>query len=82
MGAQILAVADIFSALGEVRAYRQSLEKEGVMKTLAESIEKGAVSGYIVELMLKNFDDIFTIRDEEVRKESARYYASLVDADE
>lgn len=82
MGAQILAVADIFSALGEVRAYRQSLEKEGVMKTLAESIEKGAVSGYIVELMLKNFDDIFTIRDEEVRRESARYYASLVDADE
>ena len=82
MGAQILAVADIFSALGEVRSYRQSMEKEGVMKTLAESIEKGAVSGYIVELMLKNFDDIFSIRDEEVRKESARYYASLVDTDE
>ena len=82
MGAQILAVADIFSALGEVRAYRQSMEKEGVMKALAESIEKGAVSGYIVELMLKNFDDIFGIRDEEVRKESARYYASLVDTEE
>ena len=28
------------------------------------------------------FDDIFTIRDEEVRKESARYTASLVDAEE
>ena len=82
MGAQILAVADMFSALGEARAYRQSVEKEGVMKALAESIEKGAVSGYIVELMLKNFDDIFTIRDEEVRKESARYYASLVDTEE
>ena len=81
MGAQILAVADIFSAVAEVRAYRQSMAKEGVMKTLAESIEKGALSGYIVELMLQNFDDIFGKRDEEVRKESARYYASLVDAD-
>ncbi len=81
MGAQILAVADIFSAVAEVRAYRQSMEKEGVMKTLADNIEKGAVSGYIVELMLQNFDDIFGKRDEEVRRESARYYASMVDAE-
>ena len=81
MGAQILAVADIFSAVAEVRAYRQSMAKEGVMKTLAESIEKGALSGYIVELMLQNFDDIFGKRDEEVRKESARYTASLLDAE-
>ncbi len=82
MGAQILAVADIFSAVAEVRAYRQSMAKEGVMKTLAESIENGALSGYIVELMLQNFDDIFGKRDEEVRKESARYTAALLDIDE
>ena len=82
MGAQILGVADIFSAVAEVRAYRQSMAKEGVMKTLADSIEKGALSGYIVELMLTNFDDIFSKRDEEVRKESARYTASILDTEE
>ncbi len=82
MGAQILAVADIFSAVAEVRAYRQSMAKEGVMKTLAESIEKGALSGYMVELMLQNFDDIFGKRDEEVRKESARYTASMLDTED
>ncbi len=82
MGARILAVADIFSAVTEVRAYRPSMEKEGVIRTLKESLDKGALPKGLVELMMQNYDDIFVKRDEEVAKELSRYLASSVENDE
>ncbi len=82
MGARILAVADIFSAVTEVRAYRPSMEKDGVIRTLKESLDNGALPKSIVEIMMQNYDDIFAKRDEAVKKELARYIASTVESDE
>lgn len=82
MGARIIAIADIFSAVAEIRPYRRGMNKEEVIQTLRENVDSGAMSGYIVDLLINNYDDIYSIRDQEVRKEGARYFASVVEADE
>ena len=82
MGARIIAVADIFSAVAEIRSYRRGMSREEVIQTLADYVEAGALSRYIAGLLIQNYDDIYSIRDEEVRKEGARYFASAVDSDE
>ena len=71
MGARIIAIADIFSAVAEIRSYRPGMSKEEVIKTLTEYVDSGAMSGYIVELLINNYDDIYSIRDSEVRREGA-----------
>ena len=82
MGARIIAVADIFSAVAEIRSYRAGMNKEEVIETLRENVESGAMSSYIVELMIANYDNIFEIRDREARNEGARYYAAVVTAED
>ena len=82
MGARIIAVADIFSAVAEIRSYRRGMSREEVIQTLADYVEAGALSRYIAGLLIQNYDDIYSIRDEEVRKEGARYFASMVDSEE
>ena len=79
MGARIIAIADIFSAVAEIRAYRSGMSKEGVIETLREYVESGAMSGYLVDLLINNYDDIYSIREREVSREGARYFASSVD---
>ena len=81
MGARILALADTFSAVAEIRPYRQGLSKEEVIKILLENVERGAMFGYLVEMLITNYDEIQEIRDTHVSREGARYYASVVEAD-
>ena len=81
MGARIIAIADIFSAVAEIRAYRKGMSKDEVIATLQQNVDSGAMSGYIVDLLINNYDSIYNIRDNEVRKEGARYFASVVDFD-
>lgn len=81
MGARIIAIADIFSAVAEIRAYRSGMSKEEVIRTLREYVESGAMSGYLVDLLITNYDDIYAIRQSEVSREGARYIASSVDVD-
>ena len=82
MGARIIAIADIFSAVAEIRSYRKGMNKEEVIATLRQNVEDGAMSGYIVEMLINNYDNIYSIREKEVTKEGARYYAGVVDAEE
>ena len=81
MGARIIAIADIFSAVAEIRAYRAGMSKEEVIRTLREYVDSGAMSGYLVDLLINNYDDIYSIRQKEVSREGARYIASSVDVD-
>lgn len=80
MGARIMAVADIFSAVAEIRPYRAGMSKEQVAEVLLEGAQSGALSRYIVELLITNYDDIYEKRDKEVRNEGARYYAAVVNS--
>ncbi len=81
MGARIIAVADIFSAVAEIRSYRDGMSKEQVIFALREYVESSALSKYIVDLMIANYDDIYQKRESETSKEGARYYAAVVDMD-
>ncbi len=82
MGARIIAVADIFSAVAEIRSYRDGMSKDQVIVALREYVESTALSKYIVDLMIANYDDIYQKREAETSKEGARYYAALVDAED
>ena len=75
-----MAVADIFSAVAEIRPYRAGMSKEQVAEVLLEGAQSGALSRYIVELLITNYDDIYEKRDKEVRNEGARYYAAVVNS--
>ena len=57
------------------------MSKEEVIRTLREYVESGAMSGYLVDLLITNYDDIYAIRQSEVSREGARYIASSVDVD-
>lgn len=81
MGARIMAIADIFSAVAEIRPYRLGMPKEKVIEILTDGVNSGTLSRYLVELLINNYEDIYMKRDAEVRAEGARYYASVVDAD-
>ena len=58
------------------------MTKEEVISTLRDNVEDGAMSGYIVDLLINNYDNIYSIRENEVSKEGARYYAAVVDAED
>ena len=81
MGARIMAVADIFSAVAEIRPYREGMSKDQVVEILRSSASTGALSSYIVDLLVNNYEDIYEKRDIEVRNEGARYYAAIVDSE-
>lgn len=82
MGARIVALADTFAAVAEIRPYRTGLSKEEVVRILLENVERGAMFSYLVELLITNYDEIQGIRDAEVSREGARYYASVVEVEE
>lgn len=77
MGAKIMAVADIFSALTEVRPYREGMDKIQVVKIMRENAERGDISGDIVNILIDNYEEIDAIRDKESKEAGARYFASL-----
>lgn len=57
-GAQILAVADIFTALAEDRPYRPAMPKKEAVEVLEELASSGAVDGDIIGLLVRNFEEI------------------------
>jgi hypothetical protein len=58
------------------------MSKDQVIVALREYVESTALSKYIVDLMIANYDDIYEKREAETSKEGARYYAALVDAED
>ncbi|MBQ8983099.1 MAG: HD domain-containing protein [Lachnospiraceae bacterium] len=77
LGSKIMAVADIFSALTETRPYRAGMEKDQVIKIMREDAARGDISGEIVEILIRNYEEIDSIRDQKSKEAGARYFASL-----
>lgn len=61
MGARIVAVADIFSALTEERPYRGALEEEAVTKILYNQAKAGATDSDLTELLINNYDSAMSL---------------------
>lgn len=62
-GARIIAVADIFTALTETRPYRDSMEKEKVIKILVNKVKSGAIDSELTSLLLVNYDDAYNVSE-------------------
>ncbi|MBR1559391.1 MAG: HD domain-containing protein [Clostridia bacterium] len=77
LGARIMAVADVFSAITEDRPYRKGMDPDKARAVLRGDAAKGALSGELVELLIANFDAINAARDEAAHAAGQRYYAAM-----
>lgn len=76
LGSQIMAVADIFSALNEERSYRPAMEKDNILQIMYKMVRGKAINGDLVRLLEKNYDEVNKIRRTGQEK-SAREYAAM-----
>lgn len=76
LGSQIMAVADIYTALNEKRAYRPALERDESLAIMYKMVRDRAINGDLVRLLEKNYDQVNAIR-ETSQGESAAEYAAM-----
>ena len=82
LGSRIMAVADIFSAITEDRPYRKGMPREQVIAVLRENVEREAIDGEIVEILIAHFDEVDAARAKNSREAGRRYYDSMNKAGE
>ena len=58
VGARIMAVADIFSAITEDRPYRSGMRKEHALDVLKDNVERGEICGWVVKILEEHFDEV------------------------
>ena len=58
LGARIMAVADISTAILEDRPYRKGMKKDQVLKVLDRMVSEGEIDGDIVNLLKINYEEI------------------------
>ena len=61
-GARIMAVADVFTAVTEDRPYRKGMAKEESIRELRDMVSRGELDGALVDLLVRNYDDIDHLR--------------------
>ena len=76
LGARIMAVADVFSAITEDRPYRDGMDRAKVEAVLRGDAEKGALSKELVTLLLDHYEEMDACRNEASRSAGKRYYAA------
>ncbi len=57
LGARIMAVADIFTAISENRPYREGMKAEEIKNILTEMVENNEIDGKVVSVIIDNFDE-------------------------
>jgi len=62
LGARIMAVADVFTAITEDRPYRKGMPREQAMNVLQEQVRGGGLDGDIVAALRSRFEVINEIR--------------------
>ena len=77
LGTRIMTVADIFSAITEVRPYRKGMPKEKVIEVMRENVERGEISEYLVEILIAHYDEIDAVRAESSREAGRRYFNAI-----
>lgn len=60
LGARVLMVADIFTALVEKRPYRDGMKQKEVVSFLKEMADKGKIDGKIVKTVISNYEEVFS----------------------
>lgn len=62
LGARIMAIADVFTAITEDRPYRHGMTPEGASKTLQFMVDEQILDGRLVSLLLANIKEMDQIR--------------------
>lgn len=73
LGARIMAVADVFTALTEHRPYRKGMDKTNTVKILHSMADQDELDKNLVHMVVKHFDQVNEIRDL-AQKEASREY--------
>ncbi len=60
IGARIMAVADVFTALNEDRPYRRGLERKKIEDILTSQVANKSLDELVVKTLLGNFEEIST----------------------
>ncbi|MCR5825643.1 MAG: HD domain-containing protein [Oscillospiraceae bacterium] len=76
-GSRIMAVADIFSAITEVRPYRDGMRRDAALRVMWDNVASGALDGALVRLLEDNYDAVDAARERTSREAGARYFRSL-----
>ena len=71
LGARIMAVSDIFTALAEDRPYRSGMEAVRIKTILQEQADRGFQDPRIIKLLFENMEEVRKAVKE--RQEQARY---------
>lgn len=74
LGARILAVADVFTALAENRPYRPGMKLEQIRELLRRMVAENGLDGYVVDLLLDNHE----LNNAERLAEQSRAYGEFV----
>lgn len=77
LGSRIMAVADIFSAITEVRPYRAGMNREQALNVMRENVQNGSICGNVVKLLEDHYEVVDAARERESREVGQRYYQSL-----
>ena len=62
LGARIMAVADVFTALTEDRPYRKGMDRVAVVRELRKMVSHGDLDGSLVDLLIGQYDEINRLR--------------------
>lgn len=73
LGARIMAVADIFTAVSENRPYRKGMDKEKVIEVLKIMVADYKIDADIVTILIANYQDINKARIKAQKKARTRY---------
>lgn len=78
LGARIMAVADVFTAITENRPYREGMDFSNTKKVLNKMVERNAIDGTIVNLLIEHFQEINHIRATSQQEAAEEYEKFLL----
>lgn len=79
LGSRIMAVADIFTAITEDRAYRKGMSPEQAVRVLKQMAADQSICPYVVSLVLEHFDMLNALRAS-VQAEAGAAYDKAMNA--
>ncbi|MGA7143838.1 MAG: HD domain-containing phosphohydrolase [Desulfobacterales bacterium] len=75
LGARIMAVADVFTALTENRPYRKGMDPDSARAALQSMLNAGELDQYLVDIVFDHYDDMNTVRDSAQKEAIADYHS-------
>jgi putative nucleotidyltransferase with HDIG domain len=78
IGARIMAVADVFTAITEKRPYRDGMNDRQTVKILYDMVGSGALDEKVVNILINNFQMIKELREKSQHDAAVQYEKFLL----